>query len=406
MLDQFLTSPRIVDIDHIDVSTPPAVAYQAVRHFDLGNSPLLHRLFRAIGMGPSICVEDLCASGRGFVVLHDAPGECIVVGAIGRFWQELVSFAAFTPEQFVKFAEPGWGKLAWSVSITPISEGHSRITVELRAAATDAHTWSSFRAWHINRPLWRLLRGRDLDGLAETLGPLSPDVGWDDIGDGTIDPFAMLLAFFTPRLRPRRAHWWVDGEFEDHPYAGDELIPEPRWSWTHSVEVDAPVAAVWPWLAMLGQKRAGFHGHELLTGCATRTIDRVPAKWQTLDPGDALRLHPRIPAMTIASLEPGRWFVAEVHADVRTGEPSTPSLAPEHRFVASWLLLVEPIDGGRRSRIVSRFRTNYGDTLASRLAYGPLLLEPVGVQVDHDMLLALKERAETACAPRERPVSA
>jgi hypothetical protein len=53
-----------------------------------------------------------------------------------------------------------------------------------------------------------------------------------------------------------------------------------------------------------------------------------------------------------------------------------------------------------RCRFVSRFRGACSDDLATRLAAGPGLLEPIGFAMDRRMLLGVKERAERA----ERPL--
>jgi len=60
---------------------------------------------------------------------------------------------------------------------------------------------------------------------------------------------------------------------------------------------------------------------------------------------------------------------------------------------ASWLFLVEPLDRGR-SRFVSRYRVACSDTLRTRLAFGPALVEPIGAEMDRRMLLGVKAMAE------------
>jgi hypothetical protein len=44
------------------------------------------------------------------------------------------------------------------------------------------------------------------------------------------------------------------------------------------VTIDAPVEAVWPWLAQLGQDRGGFYGYEWLenlAGCRMRNAQFI-----------------------------------------------------------------------------------------------------------------------------------
>jgi hypothetical protein len=61
--------------------------------------------------------------------------------------------------------------------------------------------------------------------------------------------------------------------------------------------------------------------------------------------------------------------------------------------------LVEPLDD-RRCRLISRYRAASSGDLATRLALGPALLEPVGFAMDRRMLLGVKERAERPEAER------
>ena len=62
---------------------------------------------------------------------------------------------------------------------------------------------------------------------------------------------------------------------------------------------------------------------------------------------------------------------------------------------ASWLFFLEPL-GEARCRFVSRYRASCSEDLATRLSFGPTLLEPVGFAMDRRMLLGVKDRAERA----------
>jgi len=48
---------------------------------------------------------------------------------------------------------------------------------------------------------------------------------------------------------------------------GDELIPDARIIGDHAIEIDTPVAAVWPWLVQVGWHRAGWYTY--------RWVDRL-----------------------------------------------------------------------------------------------------------------------------------
>jgi hypothetical protein len=201
----------------------------------------------------------------------------------------------------------------------------------------------------------------------------------------------------TPFLRGVRCHWGLTREEARREYAGDRLVSEPRWQWTHAVEIAAPPGQVWPWIAQLGQDKAGFYSYETLenlVGCEIHNANRVHAKWQATKPGDALRLDPKGPPLEIREIEPDHHLLACAGMDPNTGV--APAGGSERRFVAvSWLFQLEPLANGR-TRLISRYRCACSSDLATRLAYGPYIMEPVGFMMDRRMLLGIRERVERA----------
>jgi hypothetical protein len=45
MLDQLIPTPRLLEVDHVDLAAPPARVWQLVLNGDLARSPLIHALF-------------------------------------------------------------------------------------------------------------------------------------------------------------------------------------------------------------------------------------------------------------------------------------------------------------------------------------------------------------------------
>jgi hypothetical protein len=205
------------------------------------------------------------------------------------------------------------------------------------------------------------------------------------VAEGAVGAAGMVLALVTPMLRRYRSHWGLDPTDAAATWPGDELVPDARWQWTHGIEIDAPPDEVWPWVAQIGQEKAGFYSYEALenlVGCEVRGASEVRPEWTELKLGDALRLHPKMPPLRVEALEPGRFFA--VHSGSKA-----------EGVEVSWLFLVEPRPDAR-SRLVSRFRSWYADGLGSRLGSGPTLLEPIGFVMDRRMLLGVKRQAERA----------
>ncbi len=166
---------------------------------------------------------------------------------------------------------------------------------------------------------------------------------------------------------------------------GDELITHPRLVATRSIGIDAPPAAVWPWLAQLGQGRGGFYSYdalENLIGCDIHSADRVEPQWQDVQVGDEVRLAPEV-ALHVARVDPGRALVLRGAAEPG-GRP-----AP---YDFTWAFVLRPgRDGG--TRLVVRERYRYTRPWAAAL------VEPVAVvsfAMSQKMLRGIRDRAQVA----------
>ena len=142
----------------------------------------------------------------------------------------------------------------------------------------------------------------------------------------------VLRPLFLPRLR----RWGATVDELRRALPGDELVPQSRAGYTQAITIHAPVAAVWPWLAQMGQGRGGFYsyeGLENLVGCDIHNADRILPEFQELKEGDGIRLHPSIPALPVAVLEPQRALL--LHGSEPIGEqpgkagPPAPGRRPE-----------------------------------------------------------------------------
>jgi hypothetical protein len=586
-LDRLIPAPGLQELDSVDLALPAGEAWELVRHADLAESPLIRALFtvrtlprrlvhRDRAPEPfSVRLDDLVSTDEqpGFGLLVDDPPQRVVVGAIGKVWQPTIDFV-HVPDAaaFAAFDEPGYARVAWAVTLTPLTAETRRLDLEVRVDATDAVSWSSFRRYfHLIGPGSRFIRHRLLAGLAARHGldraehdrrlagdgylpaasdqlthgitieatpdeiwpwlvqmgcrragfysidlvdntgrsarevhpelqhlavgdviPATPDgddgfevlhlepgraliLGglydvdaggqlrfaaprparfwqvtwafvlqpradgttrlvvraraehdpcegfharwirpvhhlmesaqlrhlkarvegrlprddWRDVAAGAGGAAVMAAALLTPFLRAARSHWGVDAETANRNLSGDDLVPDPRWQWTHGIDIDAAAEAVWPWVAQVGADRAGFYSYqwlENLPGCALRNAETVHPEW-AVKAGDGLLLHPEMPPLPIVHVEPGRCFVA--HA---APEPGT-DLSRDHWAHVSWLFLVEPL-GPDRCRVISRYRCATSDDLAARLQFGPTLLEPIGFAMDRRMLQGIRRRAE------------
>lgn len=300
----------------------------------------------------------------GFEVLRLEPERVLVLGIlVDAHARAQVPFAAPRP--------PAFWQASWAFVLEPLDPARTRLHVRARAAYSPGERLHA--SWIV--PVHHFMEAAQLRNIAARAEGRLPASDWRDVASGIGGAALMLAGLLTPFRHAARCRWGVDAATAARAYPGDHLVPEPRWSWTHGIEIEAPATEVWAWIAQIGADRAGFYSYqwlENLAGCGIRNAETLHPEW-ALGTGDRLRLHPDVP-LTVDACAPGRYFVAA---------------APG----ASWLFLVEPRDGGR-SRLISRFRCASPPSRAQRVALGPALLEPIGFAMDRRMLLGIKERAE------------
>jgi hypothetical protein len=332
----------------------------------------------------SLRVGDVVAATRrghdGFEVLRIDPGRALILGGLfDPVAKKQLRFDAPRPESF-------W-QVTWAFTLEPLDGVSTRLLA--RARATCSKNGGFHVAWI--RPVHHLMQTAQLHHLAARVEEsLSRDT-WRDVAAGVGGAAIMTAAMLTPFLRAGRNHWGVDGATAALPHPSDELVPDPRWSWTHGIEIDAAPERVWPWIAQVGVGRGGFYSYQWLenvAGCEVSNAESVHPDW-AVHTGEKLVLHPKSPPLTVVSVIPGRYFVAYAR-----GEPSEPK-ASGPWVETSWLFWVEPLPNGR-TRLISRYRCACSDDLATRLMMGPTFLEPIGFVMDRRMLRGVKERVERA----------
>jgi hypothetical protein len=185
-------------------------------------------------------------------------------------------------------------------------------------------------------------------------------------------------------LRGRYLRWGATDEELDAFLPGDDLVSLANVTATRAVTVRAAVADVWPWIAQLGQGRAGFYSYDFLenlVGCKIHSADQIVPEWQSIDKGAELKLHPEVGL--VAVVEPGRALV------LRGGVPIGKMPAP---YDFTWAFVVhEQSDGA--TRLVVRERYGYSRWWAG------LIVEPaelISFVMSQRMLRGIRARAERA----------
>src|SRR5947209_9383719 len=137
---------------------------------------------------------------------------------------------------------------------------------------------------------------------------------------GALAIFAALCGLFLAVLHPWLMNWGSTRDEQTMGLPGDTEAASTYL--TRAITVNAPRAAVWPWLMQIGQDRAGFYSNdylENLTGANIHNADSIRSDWQVRAVGDKIRMTtPEQTAiggastlLTVRMLEPQR-----VYADV------------------------------------------------------------------------------------------
>ena len=83
----------------------------------------------------------------GWVLLGERPGEEIALGLVGKFWRPVIQFAKVEAEVFKDFAEPGYAKTVYWLSIRALEAERTLLSGTMRTATTDEHARRWFRRY-------------------------------------------------------------------------------------------------------------------------------------------------------------------------------------------------------------------------------------------------------------------
>lgn len=202
---------------------------------------------------------------------------------------------------------------------------------------------------------------------------------------------AAILSAFLMVIRPWYLRWGATDAETRRTLPGDEIIPDAAGQETRAITIHAPAHKVWPWVAQLGQDRAGFYSFDLLenlVGCEMPATDVLDARQQTWRLGDKLWMYPPRKAggagfATLRTFVPGRVL------GFGTRLFGTPLSAPEN---GSWSFVLEPLDA-YTTRLLVRGRSAPGRSLLGT-AFDRLLFEPAHFVMERRMMIGLKELAE------------
>jgi len=189
-----------------------------------------------------------------------------------------------------------------------------------------------------------------------------------------------FAGLYTRVLRKSILNWGATDEEASAPLPGDELLEHADGVSTRAIDIDAPPAAVWPWLAQMGPApRGGAYTYdwiENLLGLNMHSTDSVLPQFQHPEVGDTF------------SLGSNRMRIDRVESERVLAWRSE-----DGNWV--WTFVLEARDGGTRLISRNRFRL---PKLVARIAVLPM--EPSSLVMERKMLPGIKHRAERLSSER------
>jgi hypothetical protein len=163
------------------------------------------------------------------------------------------------------------------------------------------------------------------------------------------------VALYRAEVKPRMYTWGSMGDEVTTSLPGDELVAAGSDRTTRAVTIDAPVSSVWPWLAQIGEDRAGFYSYDWLeraAGAAIHNAEAIHPEWQNIQVGDTVWLARRYgpsARQVVASVKPLSHLVLVSPDDyerVRRGEKASGAWSFYLRGGRGWARLLVRGSGG------------------------------------------------------------
>jgi hypothetical protein len=212
----------------------------------------------------------------------------------------------------------------------------------------------------------------------------------------------VTMALYLLAIWPWISRWGATEAEAQQALPGDELIANPSLVTTKAVTINAPPAAVWPWLAQLGVDRGGMYSYLWVENGLLRlhvaNSNEIRPEWQHLHVGDFIRFTPR---NYVLNPGPGLYVMAVENNSFLTGCFGLESEAVDCNKSATWQFVLLP-EGDHSTRLILRSRAapiQGGGPPSLMASVGGKLGSAFQFYMERKMLLTLKERAESRPLP-------
>jgi hypothetical protein len=189
----------------------------------------------------------------------------------------------------------------------------------------------------------------------------------------------------TPLVRPWHMRWGASRAEVAAAMPGDHVVHRAQFNATRAITIEAPPEQVWPWIAQLGYRRAGFYTYDLVDNAGEPSADCIVDRYQHIEVGDLIPMFHESHGLSIAyrvnSFQVNEWmvWVHRPHEDER----------PDSTW--SWRLTRLPAE---RTRLVTRMKQEYRWQTPRLAVFNLILMEVGDFAMERRMLKGIKVRAE------------
>jgi hypothetical protein len=196
--------------------------------------------------------------------------------------------------------------------------------------------------------------------------------------------FAVPIWAVTPLVRPWHMHWGATRAEVAAPMPGDDIVRRAQFNATRAITISAPPEQVWPWIAQLGYRRAGFYTYDLVDNAGERSADRIIEEYQRIQVGDLIPMWHDARGLAVAyrvdSFQTNEWMLW-VHRPHENEQPDS---------TWSWQLL----RSDDRTRLITRMKQDYRWQTPRLAMFNLILMEFGDFAMERRMLKGIKARAE------------
>jgi hypothetical protein len=152
----------------------------------------------------------------------------------------------------------------------------------------------------------------------------------------------VALAGYDTLVCPRMLNWGATSDEQRMQLPGDEIASGMPPPYTKAVTINAPPAAVWPWLAQIGDHRAGWYSYDWVERFVFPGMVH-----STEGTRSATRIHPELQQVHV-----GDRINTGTAGKLAVGNPVTVLEPGRARVIGTWAFILQPLPGDRTRLLV------------------------------------------------------